>query len=146
MGAIYEKLGNMEEAKVSFNQALNVNPNYEDAANELAYILADEGRELESALAWARLARKKQPENPAMADTLGWVYYKVGNHVLARDQLEFAVSKQPENPTFLYHLAMIYKETKQINKAQSALKKAIAGRTDFKERPLGLQLLKRIAG
>jgi Tfp pilus assembly protein PilF len=64
---------------------------------------------------------------------------------LARDQLQFAVSKQPDNPVFQYHLAMIYKETKQINEAQSALKKAVGSPKDFKEKSLAQAALKDIA-
>jgi len=66
------------------------------------------GRALNAALGWAQIARKRAPENENAADTLGWVYYKLGSHVLARNQLQFAVSKQPDNPVFQYHLAMIY--------------------------------------
>jgi len=63
---------------------------------------------------------------------------------LASDQLKFAVSKEPDNPLFLYHLAMIYKETKQINEAQSALKKALASPRDFKEKQFAKAALREI--
>ena len=44
-----------------------------------------------------------------------------------------------------YHLAMIYKETKQINEAQSGLKKAVGSPKDFKEKSLAQASLKEIA-
>ena len=143
-GFVLEKQGKLEEAKQSYAHALKVDPNYETAANNLAYILADQGQDLQTALSWAQMARRKQPENPNNADTLGWVQYKLGNHVLASDQLKFAVSKEPDNPLFLYHLAMIYKETKQINEAQSALKKALASPRDFKEKQFAKAALREI--
>jgi len=142
-GQIYEGQGRLDQAEQNYTQALKIDPNFDGAANNLAYILAEEGRDLPTALGWAQVARKRQPDNPSTADTLGWVYYKMGNYVLALDQLKFAVSKQPDNGTFQYHLAMIYKDTKRFAEAQSALKKAIAG-VNFKEKSLAQAALKEV--
>jgi tetratricopeptide (TPR) repeat protein len=141
-GMIYEKQGKLEEAKQNYAQALKVDPNYETAGNNLAFLLAEQGQDLNTALSWAQMARKKQPDNPGIADTLGWVYFKLGNYLLARDQLQFAVGKQPDNAVFLYHLAMIYKGTRQIPEAQIALKKAINSPKEFKEKSLAQAELK----
>jgi len=142
---IYETQGNFEQAKVNYTQALKVDPNAEIAANNLAYILAEQGSDLNAALGWAQVARKKRPDNPDIADTLGWVYYKLGNYVLAREQVKFAVSKQPDNGSYQYHLGMIYEKTSQMTEAQAALKKAIGSRTDFKERSLAEAALKDVS-
>jgi predicted Zn-dependent protease len=144
-GLVYENQGKLEEAKQNYAQALKLDPNLDSAANNLAYILASEGRDLNTALGWAQTARKRLPESPSAADTLGWVYYKLGNQVLARNQLQFAVSKQPDNAVFEYHLAMIYKETKQFSEAQNALRKALGSPKDFKEKSLAQAALKEIA-
>src|SRR5262249_8685695 len=143
-GLIYESQGKINDAKKNYDQALKIDPNYDPAANNLAYILAEEGTDLSTALGWAQMARKKQPDSPNTADTFGWVYYKLGNQVLARDQLRFAVSKQPDNAVYQYHLAMIYKETKQLSEAKNALKKALSSPTVFKEKPLAEAALKEI--
>jgi len=144
-GMILENLEKTEEAKQSYTEALKIDPDNEAAANNLAYILAEQGRDLSTALAWAQTARKKQSDSPSTADTLGWVYYKLGNYLLAREQLQFAVGKQPDNAVFQYHLAMVYKETKQIPEAQSALKKALGSPKEFKEKSLAQAALKEIA-
>jgi cytochrome c-type biogenesis protein CcmH/NrfG len=65
--------------------------------------------------------------------------------VLARDQLQFAVSREPNNPTFLYHLGMIYKETKQVAQAQAALRKALGSNAAFKQRHLAEAELKELS-
>jgi Tfp pilus assembly protein PilF len=75
-GMIFETQGKVEEAKQIYTQALGADPNNEVAANNLAFILAEQGKDLNTALSWAQMARRKQPENPNAADTLGWVYYK----------------------------------------------------------------------
>ena len=122
-----------------------MDPEYSTAGNNLAFILAEEGKDLNAALGWAQMARKNQPESPGIADTLGWVYYKLGSYLLARNQLEFAAGKQPDNAVYQYHLAMIYKETKQIPQAKSALNKALSSPKAFKERNLAQAALKEIA-
>ena len=135
-GVILENMGELTEAKESYTQALNLDPDLETAANNLAYILANEGRDLEVALNWARVARRRQPDNPSTADTLGWVYYKLGSYVLARNQLQLAVSKQPDNGVYQYHLGMAFRHTAQLREAEAALKKAVASPMDFKEKSL----------
>jgi len=144
-GEIYENQGKIEEAKQNYAQALKLNANSELAANNLAYILAEQGTDLNAALGYAQSARKSKPESPDIADTLGWVYYKLGNFVLAREQVRFAISKQPDNGSFQYHLGMIYKQMKQSADAQAALKKAVSSPKDFKEKSLAQSALKDLA-
>jgi len=144
-GLVLQQQGKIEEAKENYTQALKADPNQALAANNLAYLLAEEGKDLNSALGWAQSARKNLPDNPNIADTLGWVYYKMGNYVLARDQVRFAASKQPDNADFQYHLGMVYKQTKQMSEAQAALKKAVSGSKDSKEKSLAEAALKEIA-
>jgi tetratricopeptide (TPR) repeat protein len=144
-GLIYQGMGNIDEAKQCYMDALSVNPDYDTAANNLAYILSEEGTDLNSALNWAKLARSRQPENPHAADTLGWIYYKLHDFTNARTALLFAVGREPENPLFQYHLGMIYKSNTQIPEAVTALKKAVAATGDFKEKRLAQTTLAEIS-
>jgi tetratricopeptide (TPR) repeat protein len=144
-GMIYQQQGKIVEAKASYNSALKADPNADVAANNLAYVLAEEGQDLQTALTWAQNARKRQPNNPGIADTLGWVHYKLGNHVLARDQLQFAVSAEPGNPVLQYHLGMVYKALNQTREAREALNKAVSSTRDFKEKTLAQAALQELA-
>jgi cellulose synthase operon protein C len=145
-GIIYEQQGKPEEAKAAYEAALKVNPEANGVANNLAYLFAEEpgGKNLEKALSLAQAARKAQPESPEIADTLGWVYYKLGNHILAKDQLSFAISKQGNNPTMHYHLGMVYKALKQNKDAETSLKKAVSLPGEFKEKALAQAALKEV--
>ena len=144
-GKSFESQGKLEEAKQTYSQALNIDPSLTSAANNLAYILAEQEKDLEVAAKWAQTARRQEPEDPSYADTLGWVYYKTGSLVLARDQLRFAVSKEPENPVFLYHLGMIYWKNKQTDEAAQALKQTLSSNKTFKEKSLAEEGLKELA-
>jgi tetratricopeptide (TPR) repeat protein len=144
-GMIYEGQGKLEDAKKDYRRALEIDPNSDIAGNNLAYMLAEEGKDLESALTWAQAAKRRNPDNPALADTLGWVYYKFGNLGLAREQLQLAVSKIPDNPTFQYHLGLIYKDLKQPKEAADALRKAVASTKEFKDRSRAEAALKEVS-
>jgi tetratricopeptide (TPR) repeat protein len=141
-GHIYETQGRIDEAKRYYTEALKIDSTAEGPANNVAYILAEQGTDLQTALGYAQTARRKQPDNPSIADTLGWVHYKLGNYVLARAQLEFAISKQPDNAEFQYHLGMIYKANKQLAEAEKALRKAGNSPQDFKEKGLAQSALR----
>jgi tetratricopeptide (TPR) repeat protein len=143
-GMVLQTKGDSSGAKDSYEKALSVDPNSYVAANNLAYMLGQEGKDLEVALSHAQNARRLQPNEPASADTLGWIQHLLGRDVLARDQLQFAVSKQPDNATFQYHLGMIYKETKQTAQAQAALQKAVSSKESFKEKSLAEAALKEL--
>jgi len=143
-GAIKEAQGHLKEAEDYYRQALQIDSTNDLAANNLAYILAQEGRDLTAALGWAQGVRQRQPQDPAAADTLGWVFYKLDRLVQARNQLQFAASMQPENAIFQYHLGEIYKKNSQNAEALKALKKAVASPMNFKEKGLAEASLKDI--
>jgi len=136
--------GKTDDAIKDFQKAVQLDPNQDVAANNLAYLLADQGRDLENALKYAQAVRGRHAEDPNAADTLGWVYYKVGRLLPARDAVQFAVSKQPNNPLFQYHLGAIYKANNQRSEAKTALKKALASTQEFKERSQAEALMKDI--
>jgi len=50
------------------------------AQNNMAYSLAERGRDLDTAYGLARQALAAEPENPSYLDTMGWVYYQAGNY------------------------------------------------------------------
>src|SRR5262249_28870955 len=128
--------GHTKEAEAGYRQALQSDPTIDLAANNLAYMLAQEGRDLNTALELAQGVRRRQPDNPGVADTLAWVYYKLDRLVLARDQAQFAASKSPGKGIYQYHLGEIYKKNSQKAEAIATLKKAVSGPKDYKERDL----------
>jgi tetratricopeptide (TPR) repeat protein len=134
--------GNSKQAEEDYRKALQIDPTLDVAANNLAYLLAEEGRDLQTALELARGVRQRQPQNPSVADTLGWVYFKLDLPVLARAQALFAVSIQPQNGSFQYHLGEIYKKSSQKDEAIKAFRKAVSVTPEFKEKSLAEAELK----
>ncbi len=117
-------------------------PDLDVAANNLAVLLiethpGDESARRE-ALALAR--RFESAENPYFLDTLGWVYYRVGQVDKARQTLERAAATGTNLPALHYHLARLYLDDGETAKARKALRRAVSGPA-FPEREQAQALL-----
>jgi len=103
---LMEGTGKGNEAKPIYEQILKLQPDHPVALNNLAYIKAQEGANLDDALTMAQRARQKMPENAAIADTLGWIYIKKNLSEEAIRVFTDLVQKEPKNPVFRYHFGM----------------------------------------
>jgi Tfp pilus assembly protein PilF len=58
-----------------------------------------------------------EPMNGAYLDSLGWVYFKMGEYELAEDNLRQAVNRDQTDPTVHMHLGDLYEKTGRIRLA-----------------------------
>ena len=56
--------------------------------------------------------------HPALQDTLGWIYYNLGNYDLALIHIQTAIQKAPNIPTFHYHAGMTFYKKELPDKAK----------------------------
>jgi tetratricopeptide (TPR) repeat protein len=108
LGRLHEARGEFDQAKQTYQAALQIEPNYVPALNNLAWLDCEHGGSLNEALELAQQAKRQQPDDPHVNDTLGWVYYKRGLYPSAVGLLESAVVKSPKEPGYQYHLGMVY--------------------------------------
>ncbi|HSP67474.1 MAG TPA: tetratricopeptide repeat protein [Bryobacteraceae bacterium] len=106
LGLILETTGPPEQAKAVYEQILKIDPNHAVALNNLAFRKAEEGTDLDSALAMAQKARQISPNATAMADTVGWIYIKKNQSADAERIFKDLVVKEPANYQFHYHYGM----------------------------------------
>jgi tetratricopeptide (TPR) repeat protein len=97
--------GNRAAAIERYRAALQVNGSHIGALNNLAYLLIPEHPD--EALTIAQKALELAPDDPNVADTLGWIYYRKGIYQTAIRHLEVAVAKGPTARS-QYHLALSY--------------------------------------
>lgn len=126
LGTLEESRGNKRQAETDYRKSLAIEPHQPLAANNLAYLMLENGEDADVALSLAEVARQSMPNSPNTADTLGWAYYYKGVYGFARDLLEDAVKSQPGDATMQYHLGMVYTKLKNKSDAAIHLKKAIA--------------------
>jgi pentatricopeptide repeat protein len=110
----------------NYRRVLQIDPENTIAANNLAWLLCENGTTFEEALSLAQSARRKFPDDPEIADTLGWVYYKMRNYTLAVDQLSFSISHR-QNPVaeHYYRLGMAFYGKGDLRMAQQTLRKSL---------------------
>ncbi len=82
--------GRPADAEHLLRRALALNPRHVRAANNLSWMLAEQGRALEEADELARRAVLLEPSNPRLLDTQGFVLMKQGRHAEAVPVLERA--------------------------------------------------------
>jgi tetratricopeptide (TPR) repeat protein len=114
------------EARRWWEAALRLEPRAAAAANNLAWLLAEDGGDVDGALQLAQIAKAKYPDAPEINDTLGWVYYRKGLTEQALTYLSQSIEKDPANPTYHYHLGMTYAQRGDDGKARRALERALA--------------------
>ena len=95
------------------------------AANNLAYMYAEQGANLDKALQLAISAKKRMPDNPIVDDTIGWIYYKQGHFDLAVTSLESAVKQLRDHAELLVHLGLTYAKLGETQKARETLERAL---------------------
>ena len=119
-------------AMANYRKALELDRENPVAANNLAWLICENNGNLEEALSLAKTARRKAPEDPGIADTLGWIYYKMKNYTLAIDQLSFCVNnrKQPTAENY-FHLGMALHAKGDLAKAKRTLRKALEINASF---------------
>src|SRR5207248_3973580 len=123
---LLEALGKKKEAGAAYNKVLGIDPENPLALNNLAYLNAENGTNLDQAMTFAQRAKKRVPNSPDISDTLGYVYYQKNLNAEALQIFRQVVQENPQNSTFRFHLAMALE--KQGNKqaardeAQKALK------------------------
>lgn len=122
-----------DEAKKRYETIVGANPGAAVAANNLAWIYAEEGDKLDDALRLAQSAAARLPENPEVQDTIGWIYYKKELPALAVPAFEKSVEKAPENPTYHYHLALALAKAGDTQRARQAVAQAIKLKPDYPE-------------
>jgi tetratricopeptide (TPR) repeat protein len=145
LGQVYSSLKQYEKARDAYEKALALEPNAVLVLNNLAFLQAERLGDLEKAQELASRARNLAPGDPNVADTLGWILFKRGDHQQASTLLQEAAAKLPENPTLQFHYGMASYMLGNTEAARSALEKAVNSPHDFADREAARQRLAMLA-
>jgi tetratricopeptide (TPR) repeat protein len=106
IGNVEDQLGQKPAAIASYRKALTKTPDNPMLLNNLAFLLADTGGDLNEAQQMVTTAIRKAPNIPQLQDTLAWVEIKKHDNAAALQTLTALTRKFPENPTYRYHYAV----------------------------------------
>ncbi len=125
-GITLHRLDQWPAAEADFRASLALNPGQAQVLNYLGYSLVEEGRNLDEALGMIEQAVAAQPDNGAIVDSLGWVYFQLGRYDEAVVHMERAAALEPVDPVVNDHLGDVYWAVGRLNEAQFQWRRALS--------------------
>jgi len=139
-GLMAEKIDRLDMAEADLLKVVTKEPDNADALNALGYTLADRTTRYQEALEYIKKAAALVPDDPAILDSLGWVYYRLGNIDEALKWLSQAFAKL-EDAEIAAHYGEVLWQAGEKDKAREIWKK---GKQQNAENPVLVDTLKRI--
>jgi tetratricopeptide (TPR) repeat protein len=91
-----ERIDKLDVLEADLRKVIKMKPDYAHAYNALGYTLADKTKRLTEAKDLIEKAYKLQPDDPFILDSLGWVYYRMGQTQAAIKHLQTAYGQRPD--------------------------------------------------
>ncbi|MEI6756729.1 MAG: tetratricopeptide repeat protein [Chlorobium sp.] len=120
----YDKLGFADKCVRLYETMLEIDPDNILMMNNLAFVFAEQARELPRARELAMKVVAAEPGNAGYLDTLGWVLFRMGEYEKAREILEKAVALDSREAEILDHLAEVYQKLGNLQKAEEMRQKS----------------------
>ncbi|RPH38132.1 tetratricopeptide repeat protein, partial [bacterium] len=110
LAIVYEALKRYDETDSLYEEALRFDPANHLVLNNYSYSLAERNIQLERAREMAEKAVKARPDNASYLDTMGWVYYRLGEYREAAEYVRKAIEKGDASAVVYEHLGdILYK-------------------------------------
>jgi Flp pilus assembly protein TadD len=133
LSSAQERAGDFKGAEESLRKILASDPNSAIALNNLGYFLTERGERLPEALDMIQRAVRAAPTNASYLDSLGWVYFKMGQLDDAERYLNDASRRSPRSPTIQEHLGDLLQKRGKQEQARAAWRKALSLSTEPNE-------------
>jgi tetratricopeptide (TPR) repeat protein len=112
-----EKMKDYDGAEREFKRVIEWNPKNASALNYLGYMLADRNVRLPEALQLIKKAVEIEPNNGAYLDSLGWIYFRMGDLDKAEQNLRRAIERFSKDPTVHDHMGDVYYKQGRVKEA-----------------------------
>jgi tetratricopeptide (TPR) repeat protein len=116
--------GETDKSMAQLRKTLQVEPGHIGANNDLAWLLASTGKDLDDALELA-LRAVRRGRSAETLDTLGYVHLQKGNAEEAVDALDKALEANPNSPSIEYRLGKALIANGDKDRAKAVLTKAL---------------------
>jgi len=136
---IAEKLDMLDITESDLLEVLGHEPGNANALTALGYTLADKTNRLQEAKGYILKAMSFLPDDPAILDSLGWVYFRLGEYENALKWLHKAFS-QLEDAEIAAHLGATLWQTGKLDDAKKIWNRGLELQAD---NPVLLDTMKR---
>lgn len=122
IGDLYYHLNKLDSAFLTYDKALEYNPNNMGVLNNYSYFLSVARKNLDKAERMSSVTVKAEPTNPTYLDTYGWVLFEQGAYTMAKIYIENAIKYSEEKKTeisseVLEHYGDVLYKTGETEKA-----------------------------
>lgn len=124
-----EQLDDLELLESDLRFLISIKPDHAEALNALGYTLADRTDRWEEALPLVEKALSLAPENPAVIDSLGWIYFRTGDFERALPLLKQAFDIMPDHEIAAHYGELLW-ITGEKEKARSVWQKGLESTPD----------------
>ena len=133
LSIIYVNQGDYAKGEAELEILFEKTPDDPGINNDLGYLYADQGKNLEKAEAMIRKAVHEEPDRAAYLDSLGWVLFKRGKAKESLEPLLKAVELQkleekkgsvPPDATIREHLGDVYLHLQEVDRARQIWQEA----------------------
>ena len=135
-----DKIGNFDILEQNLQKLIQLRPDHAHAYNALGYSLAERGERLPEALKLIKRAVELSPGDAFIMDSLGWIYYRMGNIQDGLNYLNQAYAARPD-PEIAAHLGEVLWVQGAENDAKKIWQSALK---DHPENETLLETMKRL--
>jgi tetratricopeptide (TPR) repeat protein len=125
LAGVYDSMKQYAASDSMYKAALQIEPDNPLLLNNWSYSLSERNESLNDAFNMSIKALEKDPENGAYLDTLGWIYFKMGNFQKAKELIERAYRTRQSSSDILDHLGEVYVHLGMKAQALEMWKKAL---------------------
>ena len=117
LGDVLTELDSWEDAVAAYETALRLDAANHNAMNNYAYYLSLRMERLDYAMELSLKAISYEPDNAAYLDTVGWVYFKMGDYESARKYIQASIDTGDASAEVYEHLGDVYDKLGDSEKA-----------------------------
>lgn len=125
LGDSYSSMKHWSAADSAYDNALQIDSTNATVLNNYAYFLSKRNKNLDKAKKMAIQAVKSDPNNSSFLDTMGWVYFKLGDYDKAENYLQQALNNDNVGAEVMEHMGDVYQKKGKPEKAIKWWKKAL---------------------
>jgi Flp pilus assembly protein TadD/peroxiredoxin len=145
LGTLYMKGAQPANARLAFERALALKPDYAEANNSLGALLA-QGGEVPAAIAHFRAAVKVRPDFADALNNLGYALFQTDHPQEAADLYQKALAAQPGFPEALNNLGILFGQQGDLERAEPYFAQAVKARPSYGEAANNLALVRNARG
>jgi tetratricopeptide (TPR) repeat protein len=125
LAIIYDRQQLWDQSDEVYDRLIQEDSTDAQAYNNYAYSLAERGEKLTFALEMAQKAVQIAPDNSAYLDTIGWIYFKLGDLEQALKYIKQSVEIEADNAVVLEHLGDVLVKANRTEEAKVYYQKAL---------------------